>query len=444
MFFIKNNTESKRLYQFHLQEYKEELLKKTKVVCILSLILMPAGISVDYLIYPQYLYDFVICRIWCNIFLGILLAIANTRFGIKLVSFINIAVVLITGLSLIFMIYLSDGYGSSYYVGVILIYVAIGALMTWRAWRAFYICSMILAIYIGACLLNNRTEIDYKIFYTNVYYMSLAIILAVVGTYYNSRKLFEEFKIKYNLKKTLEEKERTEAQLIQSEKMNSLGILAAGIMHEINNPLSVIAVHLALIEQQPVNNRIKKYITTIRDIGIEQIKEITTNLRQFCNSEKDVGQFSLIELIQIAKSLAISEIKNIDISLDIDEDTIVFVSKNELILVFTNLLINAAYALKESDKEDQTVKITASEKDNMIYINFRDNGVGIKKSNLKNVFDPFFTTKPTGVGLGLGLSISYKIIDKHGGDFRVNSKENEWTEFIFTLPCTEEENNVEN
>ncbi|MBW1615943.1 MAG: response regulator [Deltaproteobacteria bacterium] len=243
------------------------------------------------------------------------------------------------------------------------------------------------------------------------------------------------------IKEALDKLKEVETQLIQSEKLNSLGILSAGIIHEINNPLSFMSGYVGGLRRKgkDADPEIKEAIDNIYE-GIERITRITLSLKKFASGAKRYQQaFYINDSLKSALTLASSKIKDIKIInlLDVEKCKVIGLP-DEIAQVFINLLVNAADAFKNIDRTPEIKIISFKERDRL-FIKFKDNGCGIEEAKLSNIFDPFYTTKKTGKGMGLGLSICYKIVKKHGGDFNVNSKPDEFTEFIFDLPIDDKE-----
>jgi two-component system NtrC family sensor kinase len=235
-----------------------------------------------------------------------------------------------------------------------------------------------------------------------------------------------------------------EAQLIQMEKMASLGILAAGIAHEINNPLGFLVSNLETLQDYTRNiesaatNKVTvedlKAITQESLEGAERIKKIVQDLRTF--SRKSEAQEVLVDINQVLEStLSIiwNEIKyKVDVVKEYQVEAQVLAVPTELSQVFLNILINAAQAIRDKG----TIMLSTWEDTRNIYAKISDTGCGIDSEVLPRIFDPFFTTNKKGTGLG--LSVSYNIIRQHRGDIRVESKLGEGTTFIVQLPKVNE------
>jgi signal transduction histidine kinase/ActR/RegA family two-component response regulator len=239
------------------------------------------------------------------------------------------------------------------------------------------------------------------------------------------------------------EKSNLQAQLLHSEKLATVGTLAAGIAHEINNPLTVVkgftqrlASRLDTVDPRDEN---KKTLNTING-AIDRIAAIVNGLRTYARADTDH-----VESVNIHKTIGevLSFIRQITKNADVEirQDLVVgtpYVRCNfgKIQQVLVNLLNNACDAL-QARPADRQITISTLSDDKQVTILLSDNGPGIPKAILEKIFDPFFTTKEVGKGTGLGLSISRSIIESFGGSFRVSSKEGEGATFHITLPRIE-------
>ncbi|HHV12640.1 MAG TPA: response regulator [Clostridiales bacterium] len=269
--------------------------------------------------------------------------------------------------------------------------------------------------------------------------------------------------------------------LVQSEKMAAIGQLAAGIAHEINNPMGFVNSNFDVLKKYFVriiefinyvntkfcsNNSFEnqslaecaaeveaKYkalkldlimgeldgIFTDSSAGIQRVTEIVQSLRIYARSSADTDKDTmvLLNLIQQVLLITKNELKFVtNVELDIPEDIILYCNRIQLSQVFVNIILNAAQAIKSQNREDMgTIKISAEAIGTEVRIRFQDDGPGIPEENLSKIFEPFFTTKEIGKGTGLGLSVSYDIIvNKHNGSFGVSSEPGKGATFTVTLP----------
>ncbi len=241
------------------------------------------------------------------------------------------------------------------------------------------------------------------------------------------------------LKQTLDELKTTQLQLINSEKMASLGQLVAGIAHEINTPIASIKANndmLSKLAEKIDNQDIKQMFHEINDIdkeAIERISKIVVSLKKFIRlDEAELQEADINKEMDLTLEIIRHETKNkVEIEKKYGQIPLIKCYPNMLNQVFTNILINACQSIETTGK----ITISTEFKNGSLEIKIKDNGKGIPKENLSKIFTAGFTTKGVGVGTGLGLAISQKIIDKHKGQIRVLSEVGTGSEFIITLPC---------
>ncbi|MCR4434458.1 MAG: ATP-binding protein [Clostridiales bacterium] len=260
-------------------------------------------------------------------------------------------------------------------------------------------------------------------------------------------------------KKNEEQKEKIieqEKALLQAEKLASLGLLVAGVAHEINNPTTYIRANIELL--QKYWKRIAEKIGSVDSEGInaytadfekvlesmykgtDRIIDIVRGLKIFARQEKATYEvFDLNGCITEAYKLVKNEFVENKINyLNRTEKERFFIhgSRQQMEQVFVNLLLNSITAVKASKFQgDGLVEIRVkSAGDDRLLITVKDNGCGIAEKNMNKIFSPFFTTNQASGGTGLGLSIVYGIIKDHGGNIEVRSEGNQGTEFMITLP----------
>lgn len=284
--------------------------------------------------------------------------------------------------------------------------------------------------------------------------------------------LEKEQESREELEKAMQSLKGAQSQLVHSEKMASLGQLTAGIAHEINNPINFISSGMvslkmsieSLREIADEYSRIEEgddpeeVIESVKDLKEEhEYEEIVDELDDLI---KDVN-YGVSRTIEIVKGLRVfsrldeEEAKNANVNENIDATLTLLRNKTkdkiaitkhydesmkdiecypgQLNQVFMNILNNAVQAMPD-DKKDAEITIYTEESENDVMIRLKDNGVGIPDEIKNRIWEPFFTTKEVGVGTGLGMSITYGIIEKHGGKIELASEVGKGTEFAITLP----------
>jgi len=330
----------------------------------------------------------------------------------------------------------------------------------------------------------------------------ILLIGLIIGFIYRRRKnatlqkqqeeiSLQNFKIKEHLEKkriinnllksnneelttAMEQLKNTQEQLVQSEKMASLGVITAGIAHEINNPINFIYtginslqkdfddVEIILNKIKDLNsndNNIKQKIEEIQilkkenyfedalgampqtmndiKIGAERTAEIVDGLRKFSRMGENKFIISDIhELIQTALLMLKNKYKDvIKIVRNFDDNLpSIYCNPGKITQVLMNIIYNAIDAINDKDGSEREIIITTNYKNKEVRVSIKDNGTGINEYVKDKLFDPFFTTKEVGKGTGLGLSISYGIVKEHKGEIKVYSEDRKGTEFIIILP----------
>lgn len=278
----------------------------------------------------------------------------------------------------------------------------------------------------------------------------------------------------HELQQTNKNLKETQQQLLQAEKMASVGQLAAGVAHEINNPIGFVSSNLSTLkdylslfqilldmakklEPEAQSDELKARITELKafynqhdldfiseDVGplIEEssegllrVSEIVKGLKIFSRIDSDEQQwYDLNHCLNTTLTMVNNRLKYIcKVEKQFADLPKVYFNLGKLTQVFTNLLINAGQAIEATGKQG-VISVRTLRQDNMVKVQIQDTGCGIDKNNMDKLFNPFFTTKPEGQGTGLGLSITYGIIQEHGGQIHVSSTPGEGSLFELTLP----------
>jgi signal transduction histidine kinase/DNA-binding response OmpR family regulator len=255
---------------------------------------------------------------------------------------------------------------------------------------------------------------------------------------YNARLYREVEEKAQRLEEAYRRLEEAQRQLIQTEKLAAIGQLAAGVAHEINNPLTgILGFAQLLIQEEGLTPQQREDLESIYKQS-QRCRTIIQNLLQFSHrKEPKMEDIDMAPLVETTLKLVQYDFKTSGIELAVDVPSglpPIHGDPNQLQQVFLNLLTNARQAL-EPKKAGGKISISAVAREGWVVLEFSDNGTGIPQEHLGKIFDPFFTTKPVGKGTGLGLSISYGIIQQHQGKIRAESAPGKGSTFVIELPA---------
>lgn len=230
------------------------------------------------------------------------------------------------------------------------------------------------------------------------------------------------------------EKVQLENQLLQAEKMSSIGLLAAGIAHEVNTPITGISSYAQMLLKDTPPDDARKPILEKIEKQTFRAAEIVNGLLNFARlNGSEYTDLDLDRLIRESLSLLEHQLKQNHVDVVYSPDLTlpkIYGNEGKLQQVFVNLFLNARDAMPAGG----TLRIETSRNDTMVVVDIRDSGVGISEENIRKIYDPFFTTKSTGKGTGLGLAVTYGIIQEHGGRIFVDSIPAHGTHFTLKLP----------
>jgi nitrogen-specific signal transduction histidine kinase len=243
----------------------------------------------------------------------------------------------------------------------------------------------------------------------------------------------------------LTERKRMEQRLMLADRMVSVGTLAAGIAHEINNPLAYVIANLSFIQEEVEElgpsltaakaKGLRELIAQAED-GAERVRVIIRDLKSFSRVDStDDGPVEIQRVLDSAINMAWNEIRHrAQLQKRCADVPPVRGSEARMGQVFLNLLVNAAQAIPVGHAADNQITLTVQQRGEQVMVEIADTGAGIPSDVLPRIFDPFFTTKPVGVGTGLGLSICHNIVTAVGGEITVESAEGKGTTFRVALP----------
>ena len=280
---------------------------------------------------------------------------------------------------------------------------------------------------------------SYEEHYANVY-------VSLISQSIDNARLYKELENRIEeLNGAYEKVAHMKSELIQTEKLAAIGQLAAGVAHELNNPLtSVLGLADLLLTNENLTPSMREDLKIVRDETL-QCSAIIANLLQFSRRHpSQKSSISIREVLEYTLKLIHHELEMFNIKLVKDFDSgnpYVKADPHQMQQVFLNLANNSVDALK--GRRDPKLTLRTQREGEKVKIEFMDNGCGIPIKYLNKVFEPFFTTKEVGKGTGLGLSLSYRIVKDHGGNLSVESREGEGAKFIVELDCVHSSHSAE-
>ena len=442
------------------REHEREItIRKTRLGCVIGIVLVPLFTLLDHQVYPDRSLNWLIPRVLCSVLMAILYPLLGTKIGRRFHKLQGLVLLALPTLCISYMIYDRDGGSSTYYAGLTLVLMVLGVVLDWSFWQSVAAVGIVLVCYLVACRVSSDGS-DPRLFFNNMTFLIAPGIVIIAGSYFHSQLRLSEFASRYELDQsrkalaaqnqvledTLKQLKETELQLVQTEKIVSLGRLSAGIIHEINNPLNFATTGLYVLRNQGerlAKEKPAEFSEVISDIdeGLQRVKNIVSDLRSF--THPDANQRDLVKVAE-AVTASLRFLSNewrdkVQVDLAVPPDLACHANKNKLTQVFVNLIQNSLDALKHkpAGSEPPLVCVTGRRDHGKIIISVRDNGEGVDPENLSKIFDPFFTTRDVGKGMGMGLSICYRIIQEHHGSISVASERGRFCQFTIELPDAE-------
>ena len=433
------------------QEHEREMtIRKTRLGCFFGIVMVPFFGWLDHYVYPKQEFSFLLLRLLCSALMAGLYPLLGTRFGRKYYRFQGILLLLLPSAAIAWMIYATEGAASPYYAGLTLVLMVLAVVLDWTFLQSGASVLLVLMLYLAASASSAFGD-NFGMFLNNLFFLGSTGIAIVVGSYFHSQVRISEFVSRCELDKrrkaleaSLQQLKENETQLVQSEKLASLGRMSAGIIHEINNPLNFAKTGLFTLRKKGkylAPEQQGEYTEIITDVaeGIDRVQAIVSDLRMFTHpNTEQLDPVPVAEVVTPALRFLSNEWKDVvQIEQKLAERQTIWANKNKLIQVMVNLLQNSLDALKTksfTNGEKPTIWIDGRIENGQSILAVRDNGTGIETKHLDNIFDPFFTTKEVGEGMGLGLSICYSIVQEYEGRISVKTEPGKFCEFTLEFP----------
>jgi two-component system, sensor histidine kinase PhcS len=439
------------------REHDREIsMRKVRVAFIIAITLYPVFNILDHFVYEAFQLRFLFLRLGCAGLMALLYPLFRSEWGRRHHRLHALVLLAIPCGGIAYMIHVTEGAGSMYYAGLNFILLVLAVVLDWTFVQSMISVLIVLSFYLVACLTGGATT-EFPIFFNNLFFLITTGVVIIIGTYFHSQLRLSEFISRWELDKnrrtlaaqnqvledTLKQLKETELQLLQTEKIVSLGRLSAGIIHEINNPLNFATTGLYVLRNQGqhlAREKPEEFTEVLHDVeeGLQRVKNIVSDLRSFTHPDSEHrDEVRVGEVITASLRFLSNEWKDkVQIDQAVPPDLICRANKNKLTQVFVNLIQNSLDALKHkpAGPEPPVIRITGRQEDGKVFISVRDNGEGIDPENLGRIFDPFFTTRDVGQGMGMGLSICYRIVQELRGTISVQSERGKFCEFTVEIP----------
>jgi two-component system sensor histidine kinase PhcS len=434
----------------YLEHERELTIRKTQLGCLLGALFVPLFAVLDPYVYAEYTRPFLMARLLCSALMFALYPLIGSPLGRRFFRAQGVLILFMPSATIAWMVSATEGAASPYYAGLILVMMFLAVLLDWTFWQSVASVILVWGLYLLACSCSaTPLKLDGPGgLINNLFFLVSTGIVIMISSWFHSDLRRREFVSRCELEKADRKIKEDEAQIVQQEKMTSLGRYSAGLMHDILNPLNFARTGLFLLRKKTrglppdTQAEIGQVLNDIND-GLKRVNDIVSDLRTFTHpGEQPAELLELNEIFNVALRFVSNNLKeqNISVQLDVTPGQKAWLSRNQFILVLVNLLENAVDALAGKTfaaGEQPFIRITSSEEKGRSLIFIRDNGPGIPPEIRSKIFDPFFTTKDIGKGTGLGLSICFGIVRGYGGSIRVESEPGQFCEFILDLPAAE-------
>ncbi|MFL9998010.1 ATP-binding protein [Paraburkholderia sediminicola] len=438
------------LHSNYREEFRDYRLLCSKAGGLTVIVLVLMGVVLDYVVYPAEQERFAIVRVLTSAAIGLALLSLYTETGKRHVQLISFFWLLLPQAMISWMIYATQGEQSLFYAGLMLTIFAVGILFPAGYWQTLAFGLATVGLYYIACVAHPSGIQDSSKFQFQLILIFFCALASSIYTYFNEKGRFQLFRLKdevahknEQLARTNESLAQIKGQLLQQEKMAAIGTLSAGLLHEVNNPVNfcLMAIEIAMEEPEAKDSpSLQECLVDVKQ-GMQRIQHIVSDLKTFAyrkpGAAADDVPFLFEKALDSSTRLSAHELRGVRVTRELPGDTLVLGDEAAIIGVLINLFSNAALAMHKAGTVSPQVHVKAQWHDDRLHVNVRDNGPGIAAENLARVFEPFFTTREVGQGLGLGLSISYAVVERHGGTLFAESELGKWTAFNFDLPRVE-------
>jgi signal transduction histidine kinase len=441
-----NETPNSREIQTAFAEYdRQETISNFKVACIIGMTLMPAGVILDYAVYPGLAPQFLKLRFLSSVLIGAFLTLLLTPLGRKHYRFLGITLFMLPASFIAWMIYASpQGAASPYYAGLNLVLLVLAFVLHWTFRESLSAAVLVLGLYLAAAFFHPgpvRPE-DRGVFTNNIYFLALTGIIVATGSYFHSKSRFREFAFRYELDKNQKALAESNQKLMELDQIK--GRFFANISHELRTPLTLLLSPLETLLHRfhrALDEDTRDMLVTMHSNGMRLLKLINDllDLVRMESGRMEVKREPL-EVAEFVKGLAsaarqVADDKRLRLETFVDPALgTVLGDRDKLEKIVLNLLFNALKFTPAGGR----VELRAEKRGEELVLVVADTGMGISEKSLPFVFDRFWqadgSSKRKYQGVGIGLALVKELVEIQGGKVTVQSQEGKGTTFTVTLP----------
>ena len=413
---------SAEVHQAYVQHERDVWIHNFRVACIIALIFVPAGISLDLIVYPHNLGEFFLWRMLCSACLLFIWWFVTTPFGRRNYRVLGWILPALPSFFISLMIFRTQGSVSPYYAGLNLVLLGAAIILRWTLLDSMVVFTEVLVLYLLACLLNNKYT-DNRIFFNNFYFLFVTGVFVVIGSYFYNRLRLREFALRFELDRNKQALEESNQKLVELDQIKSR--FFANISHELRTPLTLLLAPLETLMQKfnrSLDNDTREVLSTMHSNGMRLLKLINDllDLVRLESGRLEVKHESL-NVVDFVKGLAsaarqVADDKRLRLETIVDPELgSVIADRDKLEKIVLNLVFNALKFTPAGGK----VELRAEKKENSFVVTVADTGMGISAKNLPFVFDRFWqadgTSKRKYQGVGIGLALVKELTEIQGG-----------------------------
>jgi signal transduction histidine kinase len=433
-----NNVEFRAAFLANEQQVR---INTGKVACALVIALMPAGVVLDWAVYPDMVGKFLGFRLICSVLAVGLFYLHKTKFGQKHYQYLGLPIALLPAAFIALMIHFEKGPISPYYAGLNLILLSVSVVVHWSTRESLLAVGGVFVMYFAACL--TKTHVDnWHILFNNLYFLTLTGIIVVTGNYFFNRLRFREFALRYELDKNQKALAESNQKLLELDQIK--GRFFANISHELRTPLTLLLSPLETMmhgRDRQIDPDSRSLMAIMHANGMRLLKLINDllDLVRLESGRMEVKREAL-EMTAYVRGLIgaaqqMADAKGLRLQTSVEPGLgAVLADRDKLEKMILNLLFNA---LKFTPKGG-SVTLNVEKAGEHLNISVKDTGVGISEKNLPFVFDRFWqadnSSKRKYQGVGIGLSLVKELTEIQNGKVSVVSEEGKGTTFTIQLP----------